>query len=43
MSPETAWKLFSKSWKPAQVQDKVLIEGDFALAMQALQLVGVMA
>jgi hypothetical protein len=43
LDPETAWKLFSKSWKPAQVMDKVKIVGDASLAKQALNIVAVMA
>jgi hypothetical protein len=43
LDPNTAWKLFSKSWRPAQVMDKVEIKGDRMLAKQALQMVGFMA
>ncbi len=43
IDPETLWKLFSKSWKPEQVMDKVKISGDTNLAHQALQIVAVMA
>lgn len=41
--PETVWKLFSKSWKPEQVMDKVKITGNIDLAKQALNIVAVMA
>lgn len=43
IDPETAWKLFSKSWKPEQVIDKVKIIGDVKMAKQALNIVAVMA
>lgn len=43
MDPDTAWKLFSKSWRPEQVLDKVEIMGDTALAHQVLHIVAVMA
>lgn len=43
IDPETAWKLFSKSWRPEQVIDKVKMDGDSNLAKQALNLVAVMA
>lgn len=43
IDPETIWKLFSKSWKPEQVTDKVKISGDTNLAKQALNIVAVMA
>ena len=43
IDPETLWKLFSKSWKPEQVTDKVKISGDATLAKQALHIVAVMA
>jgi uncharacterized protein (TIGR03083 family) len=43
IDPETAWKLFSKSWRPEQVIDKVKMDGDSNLAIQALNLVAVMA
>ncbi len=43
IDPETLWKLFSKSWKPEQVTDKVKISGDTNLAKQALNIVAVMA
>jgi hypothetical protein len=43
IDPETVWKLFSKSWKPEQVIDKVKIIGDIDLAKQALNIVAVMA
>jgi hypothetical protein len=40
---QTAWKLFSKSWKPEQVIDKIKITGNFTLAQQVLNIVAVMA
>lgn len=43
IDPDTAWKLFSKSWKPEQVIDKVKIIGDFEFGKQALNIVAVMA
>jgi hypothetical protein len=43
MDPDTAWKLFSKSWKPEQVKDKVSLLGDIALAEHVLSIVAVMA
>lgn len=43
IDPETVWKLFSKSWKPEQVMDKVKITGNIDLAKQALNIVAVMA
>jgi hypothetical protein len=43
IDPETVWKLFSKSWRPEQVIDKVNILGDVELGKQALSIVAVMA
>ncbi|HOY14197.1 MAG TPA: maleylpyruvate isomerase N-terminal domain-containing protein [Saprospiraceae bacterium] len=43
MAPETAWKLFSKSWKPQDVIDRVEIVGDQHLGMKVLDMVSVMA
>ncbi len=43
MDPDTAWKLFSKSWKPEQVKDKVSLLGDITLAERVLSMVAVMA
>jgi len=43
IDPDTAWKLFSKSWKPEQVKDKVSLLGDIALAEHVLSIVAVMA
>lgn len=43
IDPDTAWKLFSKSWNPDQVTALVTLSGDLTLANQALNLVGVMA
>ncbi|WP_276974973.1 hypothetical protein, partial [Flavobacterium filum] len=43
IDPDTVWKLFSKSWNPLQVIDKVKISGDVELGKQALNIVAVMA
>jgi len=43
IDPDTAWKLFSKSWRPEQVSGKVEIEGNRLLGEQALKMVAVMA
>lgn len=43
IDPHIAWKLFSKSWKPEQIVDKVEILGDRGLGEQALKIVAVMA
>ena len=43
IDPDTAWKLFSKSWNADQVIDKVEINGDRSLGLQALKMVSVMA
>lgn len=43
MDPDTAWKLFSKSWTPEQVTDKVHLSGAVSLAKQVLNIVAVMA
>jgi hypothetical protein len=43
IDPETVWKLFSKSWKPEQVTDKVKVSGNTTLAKQTLNIVAVMA
>jgi hypothetical protein len=43
MDPETAWKLFSKSWSPEFVTNKVTILGDKTLGSIALNMVSVMA
>lgn len=43
IDPNTAWKLFSKSWTSEFVSDKVEITGDRSLGEQALRLVAVMA
>ncbi|MFD2581435.1 maleylpyruvate isomerase N-terminal domain-containing protein [Pedobacter vanadiisoli] len=43
IDPHTAWKLFSKSWKPEVVVNKVEITGDKALGIKALQMISVMA
>ncbi|HTL07371.1 MAG TPA: maleylpyruvate isomerase N-terminal domain-containing protein [Chitinophagaceae bacterium] len=38
-----AWKLFTKSWRPAQLRQYISIEGDTALAEVALGMISVMA
>jgi hypothetical protein len=43
IEPEAAWKLFSKSVTPDQVEDKITILGDRELAEVALTMVSVMA
>jgi len=43
IDPNTAWKLFSKSWKPEQVMDKVEILGDQTFGKQVLNMVAFMA
>ncbi len=43
IDPDTAWKLFSKSWTPEQVMDKVEIIGDKTFGEQVLKMVSVMA
>lgn len=43
IDPDTAWKLFSRSWTAEQVADKVTIAGDRALGEQVLKMVSVMA
>ncbi len=43
ISPDAAWKLFSKSLRPTDVMDKVEIQGDKTLGLQVLELVAVMA
>lgn len=43
IDPDTAWKLFSKSWTPDQVLEKIEIKGNEQLGRQALQIVAVMA
>lgn len=43
ISPDTAWKLFSRSWSPEQVLKQVQITGDQSLGEHALQMVSVMA
>ena len=43
MAPETAWKLFSKSWRPQDILDRVEILGDQYLGMKVLDMVSVMA
>lgn len=43
IDPDTAWKLFSRSWTAEQVADKVTIAGDRVLGEQVLKMVSVMA
>ena len=43
LSPEIAWKLFSKSIRPHQIAAFIRVEGDPALASAVLQMVSVMA
>ncbi len=43
ISPDTAWKLFSRSWSPEQVLKQVQITGDQSLGEHALQMISVMA
>jgi uncharacterized protein (TIGR03083 family) len=43
IDPDTAWKLFSKSWSPVQVVDKIEINGNKSLGEQVLKMVAVMA
>lgn len=43
IDPDTAWKLFSKSLRPANVMHKIKITGNETLALTALEMVSVMA
>jgi uncharacterized protein (TIGR03083 family) len=43
ITPEDAWKLFSKSLRPEHLRDKISIQGDHSLAATALGMVSVMA
>jgi hypothetical protein len=43
IEPDIAWKLFSKSWRPADVIDRIIMDGDASLGRQALEMVAVMA
>lgn len=43
IDPETAWKLFSKSWRHEDVRNKIVVHGDHDLAEPALRMVSVMA
>lgn len=43
IQPDTAWKLFSKSWRAKDAMDKVVIDGDLSLGMHVLEMVAVMA
>lgn len=43
IDPDTSWKLFSKSLRPENVMDKVIINGDQQLGAVALNMISVMA
>ncbi|MCH5717367.1 maleylpyruvate isomerase N-terminal domain-containing protein [Niabella hibiscisoli] len=43
IDPNTAWKLFSKSWNPEQAADTIEITGNKELGEQVLKMVSVMA
>jgi len=43
IDPDTAWKLFSKSFRPADVLSKIQITGDEKLGAVALEMISVMA
>ncbi len=43
LDPDTAWKLFSKSWSPIQALQFARLSGEHHLAFQALHMVAVMA
>lgn len=43
IDPDIAWRLFSKSVRPAQVMDSILITGDRQLGEKVLSMVSVMA
>ncbi|RYY67284.1 MAG: maleylpyruvate isomerase family mycothiol-dependent enzyme [Chitinophagaceae bacterium] len=43
IDPASAWKLFSKSLRPIDLRDKIIVEGDEFLAAPALGMVAVMA
>lgn len=43
LDPNTAWKLFSKSWRPTDVQDLIILQGNEKLASHALTMLGFMA
>ncbi|HSI75148.1 MAG TPA: maleylpyruvate isomerase N-terminal domain-containing protein [Lunatimonas sp.] len=43
IDPNTAWKLFSKSWRPEQAIELINIQGDQILGRQVLNMVSVMA
>lgn len=43
IDPITAWKLFSKSWRPEKIKDKVRFQGNQMLGEKALDMVSVMA
>lgn len=42
LSPDTAWKLISKSWKPEDVTDLATISGDPALGKKVLEMTSFM-
>lgn len=43
LAPDVTWKLFSKSWRPAQVRGEVEVSGDVVLGERVLEMVSVMA
>lgn len=43
IDPQTAWKLFSKSWRPDDVQHLIKIAGNEQLGQKVLEMVAVMA
>jgi hypothetical protein len=43
IDPDDSWKLFSKSVRPEQIRDRIVVYGDAALAEVALNMVSVMA
>lgn len=43
MDPDTSWRLFSKSLRPAELMHKITLQGDEQLARTALKMVSFMA
>ncbi|MES2005343.1 MAG: maleylpyruvate isomerase N-terminal domain-containing protein [Bacteroidota bacterium] len=43
IDPDTSWRLFSKSIRPAEVMHKIVLKGDIALAEHALHMISFMA
>lgn len=43
IDPDSAWKLFSKSWRPENIKDKVKMVGEQKLAETAMTMISVMA